>query len=63
MFEVQKANVGHEMNETLDGVLGMERLEDLEEHLESILQKRTPIVNTELIGLIASKRNFDPIKD
>jgi len=50
-------------NEPLDGVMGLERLEDMEDKLESILRKRTPIVSTELIGLIASKRHFDPIKE
>jgi hypothetical protein len=43
--------------------MGLERLEDMEEKLESILQKRSPIVSTELIALIASKRNFDPEKE
>ncbi|MDP9287043.1 MAG: hypothetical protein M3P08_02465 [Thermoproteota archaeon] len=50
-------------SETLDSALGMERLEDLEEHLESILQRRTPIVSTELIAMLASRKNFDPEKE
>jgi hypothetical protein len=46
-----------------DGPLGMERLEDLEQHIESILRRRTPMVDSRTIGIIASKRNFSVEKE
>ena len=45
------------------GPLGMERLEALEENLEAVLQRRTPIVDSRTIGYIAAKRHFDPINE
>lgn len=38
------------------GPLGLERLENLEEYLEDILERKTPIVSTEQIAILASKR-------
>jgi hypothetical protein len=50
---------GFEMTNFMD----LDNLEDMEEKLESILQKRTPIVSTDMIALIASKRDSNVEKE
>jgi hypothetical protein len=44
-------------------IMELENLEEMEEKLVSILEKRTPIVSTDMIALIASKRNFNIEKE
>jgi len=50
------------MNETIDGIMGLDQIE-MEDKLESILQKRTPIVTTNDIALMAGRKRFDIDKE